>query len=126
MPDKLPVLRVVARDYQELKNADWNWTGGDEFSREKPTEDEVAGLLKDFFAAREDAIFRRFNMDDRKPREDRKNEVRTYDAERNIVLCTSIIGFSRMKNIIVTKKMQEDLNDIRFHVIDCFNKVQIL
>ncbi len=54
------------------------------------------------------------------------NEVRTYDAERNIVLCTSIIGFSRMKNIIVTKKMQEDLNDIRFHVIDCFNKVQIL
>ena len=54
------------------------------------------------------------------------NEVRTYDAERNIVLCTSIIGFSRMKNIIVTKKMQEDLNDIRFHVIDCFNKVLIL
>ena len=54
------------------------------------------------------------------------NEVRTYDAERNIVLCTSIIGFSRMKNIIVTKKMQEDLNDIRFHVIDCLNKVQIL
>lgn len=54
------------------------------------------------------------------------NEVRTYDVERNIVLCTSIIGFSRMKNIIVTKKMRENLNDIRFHIIDCFCKVQIL
>ena len=54
------------------------------------------------------------------------NEVRTYDADRNIVLCTSIIGFSRMKNIIVAKKMKEQLNDIKFHVIDCYNKVQIL
>jgi hypothetical protein len=54
------------------------------------------------------------------------NEVRTYDADRNIVLCTSIMGFSRMKNIIVTKKMKEQLDDIKFHVIDCFNKVQIL
>lgn len=54
------------------------------------------------------------------------NEARTYDADRNIVLCTSIIGFSRMKNIIVTKKMKEQLNDIKFHVIDCYNKVQIL
>ena len=54
------------------------------------------------------------------------NEARTYDAERNIVLCTSIMGFSRMKNIIVTKKMKEQLDDIKFHVIDCYNKVQIL
>lgn len=54
------------------------------------------------------------------------NEVRTYDAERIIILCTSIIGFSRMKNIIVTKKMREDLDDIRFHVMDCFNKIEII
>ena len=54
------------------------------------------------------------------------NEARTYDAERNIVLCTSIMGFSRMKNIIVIKKVREQLDDIKFHVIDCFNKVQIL
>lgn len=54
------------------------------------------------------------------------NEVRTYDADRNIVLCTSVMGFSRMKNIIVTKKMKEQLDDIKFHVIDCFYKVQIL
>ena len=54
------------------------------------------------------------------------NEARTYDADRNIVLCTSIMGFSRMKNIIVTKKKKEQLDDIKFHVIDCFNKVQIL
>lgn len=54
------------------------------------------------------------------------NEARTYDADRNIILCTSIMGFSRMKNIIVTKKMKEQLNDIKFHVIDCYNKVQIL
>lgn len=54
------------------------------------------------------------------------NEARTYDADRNIVLCTSIMGFSRMKNIIVTKKMKEQLDDIKFHVIDCYNKVQIL
>ncbi len=53
-------------------------------------------------------------------------EVRTYDADRIIVLCTSIIGFSRMKNMIVSKKMKEQLNDIKFHVIDCYNKVQIL
>ena len=53
-------------------------------------------------------------------------EVRTYDANRNIVLCTSILGFARMKNIIVTKKMKEQLDDIKFHVIDCYNKVQIL
>ena len=53
-------------------------------------------------------------------------EVRTYDANRIIVLCTSIIGFSRMKNMIVSKKMKEQLNDIKFHVIDCYNKVQIL
>ena len=54
------------------------------------------------------------------------NEVRTYDADRIIVLCTSIMGFSRMKNIIVIKKMKEQLDDIKFHVIDCYNKVQIL
>ena len=54
------------------------------------------------------------------------NEARTYDADRNIVLCTSIMGFSRMKNIIVIKKMKEQLDDIKFHVIDCYNKVQIL
>ena len=54
------------------------------------------------------------------------NEARTYAADRNIVLCTSIMGFSRMKNIIVIKKMKEQLDDIKFHVIDCFNKVQIL
>lgn len=54
------------------------------------------------------------------------NEARTYDADRNIVLCTSIIGFSRMKNIIVTKKTKEQLDDIKFHIIDCYNKVQIL
>ena len=53
-------------------------------------------------------------------------EVRAYDADRNIVLCTSVIGFSKMKNIIVTKKMREQLQDIKFHVIDCLNKVQIL
>ena len=54
------------------------------------------------------------------------NEARTYDADRNIVLCTSIMGFSRMKNITVIKTMKEQLDDIKFHVIDCFNKVQIL
>lgn len=54
------------------------------------------------------------------------NEARTYDADRNIVLCTSIMGFSRMKNIIVIKKMKEQLDDIKFHVIDCYNKAQIL
>lgn len=53
-------------------------------------------------------------------------EARTYDADKNIILCTSIMGFSRMKNIIVIKKMKEQLDDIKFHVIDCFNKVQIL
>ena len=53
-------------------------------------------------------------------------EVRTYDADRNIVLCTSILGFSRMKNIIVSKKMKEQINDIKFHVMDCYNKIQIL
>lgn len=54
------------------------------------------------------------------------NEARTYDADRNIVHYTSILGFSRMKNIIVTKRMKEQLDDIKFHVIDCYNKVQIL
>ena len=54
------------------------------------------------------------------------NEARTYDADRNIVLCTSIMGFSRMKNIIVIKKVKEQLDDIKFHIIDCYNKVQIL
>ena len=54
------------------------------------------------------------------------NEVRTYDANRIIVLCTSIMGFSRMKNIVLTKKTREQLNDIEFHVLDCFNKVQII
>lgn len=54
------------------------------------------------------------------------NEVRTYDVERHIILCTSIMRFSRMKNIIVTKKKREQLDDIRFHLIDCYNKVQIL
>ena len=54
------------------------------------------------------------------------NEARTYDADRIIILCTSIMGFSRMKNIIVIKKMKEQLDDIKFHLIDCYNKVQIL
>ena len=54
------------------------------------------------------------------------SEVRAYDANRIIVLGTSILGFSRMKNIIVIKKIRENLDDIEFHVIDCFNKVQII
>ena len=54
------------------------------------------------------------------------SEVRTYNAKRNIVLSTSIMGFSKMKNIIVTKKKREQLDDISFHLIDCYNKVQIL
>lgn len=54
------------------------------------------------------------------------NEIRTYNESRIIVLCTSILGFSKMKNLIVRKKHKESLDDIHFHIIDSFNKVQII
>jgi len=54
------------------------------------------------------------------------NEARTYNAQRHIVLCTSIIAYARLKNMIVLKKRREDITDISFHVLDNFERTEIV
>ena len=50
----------------------------------------------------------------------------TDERQKMWQMAQQVIEFNVKMESPATKKMQEDLNDIRFHVIDCFNKVQIL
>ena len=46
--------------------------------------------------------------------------------EKHLVMSSSIYSFAMLKNMIALKKRGEDLNDIKFHVIDNIGQVAIL
>lgn len=45
-------------------------------------------------------------------------EIRTYSCEKHIILCSSIIAFAQINNLVVRKKRKENIQDITFHVLD--------
>ncbi len=45
-------------------------------------------------------------------------EIRTYNCEKHIILCTSIIAFAHFNNLVVRKKQKEGIQDITFHLLD--------
>ena len=45
-------------------------------------------------------------------------EIRTYNCEKHIILCSSIIAFAQIHNMVVRKKRKESIHDITFHIID--------
>ena len=45
-------------------------------------------------------------------------EIRTYSCEKHIILCSSIIAFAQINNLVVRKKRKEKIQDITFHVLD--------
>ena len=49
-------------------------------------------------------------------------EVRCFHKERHIVLCTSILSYALLKNWVIRKKREEELDDITFHVLDSYKK----
>lgn len=53
-------------------------------------------------------------------------EVRTYNCERHIILCTSIIAFAQVNNMIIRKKRKEQIHDITFHILDNHSRHKII
>lgn len=53
-------------------------------------------------------------------------EVRCYDIERHIVLCSSVFSFAMLKNMILRKKRHMNLDDITFHILDVYAKQAIV
>ena len=53
-------------------------------------------------------------------------EVRCYNVERHIVLCSSIFSYALLKNMIVRKNRREALDDITFHVLDVHAKSAVI
>ena len=53
-------------------------------------------------------------------------ECRLYPLERHIVLSTSLYGFPTFHNLISRKKRNENLTDIKFHIIDDCERVKII
>lgn len=46
--------------------------------------------------------------------------------EKHLVLSSSLYSFAMLKNLIALKKRSEDLNDIKFHIIDNIAQIAIL
>ena len=49
-----------------------------------------------------------------------------FQKEKHLVLSSSLYSFAMLKNMIALKKRCEDLNDIKFHIIDNIAQVAIL
>jgi hypothetical protein len=45
-------------------------------------------------------------------------EIRTYNCERHIIVCSSIIAYAQINNLVIRKKRRENIQDITFHVMD--------
>ena len=54
------------------------------------------------------------------------DEVRCYKGDRHIVMCSNITAFALIKNMIVRKKVRENLDDITFHILDNLSKVAVV
>lgn len=53
-------------------------------------------------------------------------EVRCHKGTRHIVICSTALSFSHIKNMIVRKKMRENISDINFHILDNICKVAVI
>ena len=53
-------------------------------------------------------------------------EVRCHKGTRHIVICSNALSFSHIKNMIVRKKMRENISDINFHILDNICKVAVI
>ena len=53
-------------------------------------------------------------------------EIRYYDGAKHIIYCTGMLSFSQIKNIILRLKKKENLDDITFHIIDNFTRVNVI
>ena len=45
-------------------------------------------------------------------------EIRTYNCERHIIICSSMIAYAQINNMVIRKKRKENIQDITFHVMD--------
>ena len=45
-------------------------------------------------------------------------EIRTYNCERHIIICSSMIAYAQINNLVIRKKRRENIQDITFHVMD--------
>lgn len=54
------------------------------------------------------------------------DEVRCYKGDRHIVMCSNITAFALIKNMIVRKKVRENLDGIMFHILDNLTKVAVV
>lgn len=54
------------------------------------------------------------------------NEIRTYTRERHIIYCVPFVSFIQVKNILKRLKKSQGLDDIRFHVLDNFNRIAVI
>lgn len=54
------------------------------------------------------------------------DEVRCHKGTRHIVICSNALSFSHIKNMIVRKKMRENISDISFHILDNIYKVAVI
>lgn len=46
------------------------------------------------------------------------SEIRTFNCEKHLVICSSIIAFAQIINMVIRKKRRENIQDITFHVLD--------
>ena len=53
-------------------------------------------------------------------------EVRCHKGTRHIVICSNTLSFSHIKNMLVRKKMRENISDINFHILDNICKVAVI
>lgn len=45
-------------------------------------------------------------------------EIRTFNCDKHIIICSSIIAFAQITNMVIRKKRRELIHDITFHVLD--------
>ena len=45
-------------------------------------------------------------------------EIRTYNCERHIIICSSMIAYAQINNLVIRKKRRDNIQDITFHVMD--------
>lgn len=46
------------------------------------------------------------------------SEISTYSCDKHIIICSSMIAFSQIVNMIIRKKRKEKIHNITFHILD--------
>ncbi len=53
-------------------------------------------------------------------------EISTYSCEKHIIVCSSIIAFAQINNLVVRKKRRDNIKNITFHILDNHLRSKIL